>query len=67
MKLSKGAFLPLYLNLFNRGVIDASFLVFVEYLFISNKKEGFNSKINNITLTADSIVDWIISKAKISS
>ena len=57
MKLSKGAFLLLCLNLFDRGVIDASFLIFVEYLFISDEKEGFNSKINNITLTADSIVD----------
>ena len=57
MKLSKGAFLPLCLNLFNRGVIDASFLIFVKYLFISNEKEGFNSEINNMTLTADLIVD----------
>jgi hypothetical protein len=67
MKLSKGALLPLALYLFDRGVIDASFLVFLDYLFISDEKEGFNSEINDVTLTANSIVYRVIFEAEFSS
>jgi hypothetical protein len=37
IKLSKGSFLPLFLYLYNRYIIDIYFLVFVQGLFISDK------------------------------
>ena len=67
IKLSKGAPLSLTLYFFNRGVIDASFLIFVNYFSISDEKEGFNHEINNVTLTANLIVYRVIFKAKFSS
>jgi hypothetical protein len=67
MKLSKGTPLPPSLSLFSCGVIDVGFLVFLKNLFISDEKEGFDSDIDDVTLTANSIVYRIVPKTEFSS
>jgi len=67
IKLAKRSFLPPLLNLRDRDVVNARFFVFIKNLFICDKKEGFNSKVNNVPLIANTIVDRIVIKSKITS
>ncbi len=67
MKLSKRTSLPLLLDLFYSNIIDASFFVFVKSLFISNKKEGFDSEINDVPLIVNTIVDRLVLEVEVSS
>jgi len=67
MKLSKRTPLPPLLDLFHGNIIDASFFVFVKSLFIGNKKEGFDSEINDVPLTANTIVDRLVLEVEVSS
>jgi hypothetical protein len=66
IKLFKRPFLSLVINLSYSDVINVSLFVFIKGFFINNKKEGFNSEINNITLTANSIIKRFVIKSKIA-
>jgi hypothetical protein len=67
IKLSKRPFLSLVVDLSHSDVVDVSLFVFIKGLFIGDKKEGFNNKINNITLTANLIVKRFVVKFKVTS
>ena len=60
IKLPKRPLLPPHVNLSYSDVIDVSFFVFVKSLFISDKKERFDSKVNNITLTVYLVIERFI-------
>jgi hypothetical protein len=60
IKLSKRSLLPPFLNLSYSDVIDISIFVFIKGLFIGDKEEGFDRKINNITLTAYLVIEGFV-------
>jgi hypothetical protein len=66
IKLFKRPFLPPVVDLSHSNVVDISLFVFIKGLFIGNKKEGFNSEIDNITLTANLIVKRFVVKSKVT-
>jgi hypothetical protein len=65
IKLSKRLFFPPVVNLSYNNVVDVSLFVFIKGLFIGDKKEGFDSEIDNITLTVNSIVKRFVVKSKV--
>jgi len=67
VKLSKWSFLPPLLDLYYSNSIDACFFVFIKSLFIRDEKEGFNGEVNDVPLTANTVVDRIVVKSKITS
>jgi hypothetical protein len=67
IKLSKRLFLPPVVDLSHSDVVDISLFVFIKGFFIGDEKEGFDSEIDNITLTANSMIKRFVVKSKVAS
>jgi hypothetical protein len=66
IKLSKRPFFSLVVDLSYSDVVDVGLFVFIKGLFIGDEKEGFDSEIDNMTLTANSIVKRFVVKFKVA-
>ena len=58
---------PFFYDLRDRDVVDARFFAFIKNLFIRDKEEEFDSKVDNMPLTVNTVIDKIVIGSEILS